>query len=168
MKYIKKYSFEQFGVKKQTRLLYFKENFNIEQHRYLDLEELENGDLKIILNSDGREEVKYNGIDSYNFSDYFDDIRANSEYLYWESISDAKLGMSDAPCITNGYYVDDIGNLMSYGLQCEIFYYPDYMVKDFTKELVENNFVIFKTTTPKTQEEINRFRLKKDVEKYNL
>ena len=150
-------------------LLYFKESFNIDHYRYLDLEKLKNGDLKIILNSDGRDEVVDSGIDNYKFSDYFDDIRGNSDYLYYESISDAGLGMSEAPCILDGFYFDDNGDLTDDGHNdSEIFYYPDYMIKNFTEELVKNGFVIFITTTPKSQEEIEKFRLKKDTEKYNL
>ena len=153
-------------------LTYFKEsfsNFNIEHYKYLDLEKLENGDLKIILNSDGKEEANDYGINIDNFYDYFDDVRGNSEYLFYESISDAGLGMSEAPCIIAGYYFDDNGKLTDDGHDdSEIFWYPNYMIKDFTEELVKNGFVVFQTTKPKTQEEIEKFRLKRDTEKYNL
>lgn len=133
--------------------------------RYLNLEKLDNGDLKIILTPDGREEIEDSG--EVNFDDLFEDIRCNSDYLYWESMSDAELGMSDAPCITDGYYFEDNGDLLTYD-DSELFYYPDYMIKDFKEELDKDGFVIFITNSPKTLEEIEKHRFERKVKKYNL
>lgn len=122
----------------------------------------ENGDLKISLNKDGVAEVNDYGIDEIKFYNFFEDIQCNSEYMYFDNLGESGLGMSDAPCITYGYYIDDDSKITDNGnSDSEIFIYSDYAVKDFTKEIVDNVFVIFNTMTPKTKEEIEDYRLKK-------
>lgn len=134
------------------------------QGRYLNLQKLDTGNLKIILTDDGREEMEEGKDD---FSDLFDDIRSNSDYLYWESIGDAGLGMSDAPCITDGYYFDDNGDLTE-GDDSEIFWFPNYMVENFIEELVENGFVIFNTNKPISADDVKKIKFQRKVNKYNL
>ena len=124
------------------------------KYTYLDLEILENGDMKIILNENGKEETE-DGLDEDMNYDLFDDIRANSELLYFSDMSDTGFGMSSAPCITDGYYVGDDGDLEE-GNKAIVYWYPNYLVKSFTDELVENGYVIFQTGTPKTKEEIEK------------
>lgn len=138
------------------------------EYRYLNLEILENGDLKIILNEDGKKEADEEGLTFQNFSDYFDDIRANSNLLYFDSIGDTGLGMSDAPCILDGYFYDDNTLKEEDDFATEIYWYPNYMIKDFTEELYKNGYVVFTTNNPKTNDEIEHQRLKNDLKKYNL
>jgi len=81
--------------------------------------------------------------------------------------------MSDAPCITQGYYYEDDFGGHGYNDDgneeySDIYIYSDYMIKDFTKELKKNGFVIFNSAAKKTPEEIKRYRLEKDTNKYNL
>jgi len=157
MKHIKK--FEGFWNKHTDRI----------EYEYLRMDIIENGNMKLSLTDEGKEKVKEDGINYENFIDYFDDIRANSEYVYWESIGDAGLAMSDAPCITDGYYFDDDGIFTDEKHDdSEIFWYPDYVVKDFTEELYKKGYVIFETNKPKTKEEIEKRRFKNDTKKYNL
>lgn len=142
-------------------------NGNIMYYRYLDLQLLDNGDLKITLNDDGNEKVDEDGIDEVKFYDFFEDIESNSEYKYFDNIGESGLGMSDAPCILDGYYYDDNAELIEYE-RSEIYVYYDYVYKDFTNELVKNGFVIFQTIKPKTKEEIENYRREKDIRKYNI
>jgi len=146
------------------------ENFDdsIRHFRYLDLEKLENGDLKIILNSEGKIEAEEYGISIDNFYDYFDDIRGNSDYEYFDDMDSVYLGMSNSPCITEGYFYDDNNSLVPEYENSIIFWYPEYVYKDFTEELYNEGYVIFKSDNPATQEEIDNFRLKKNINKYNL
>jgi hypothetical protein len=157
MKYIKK--FESFY------------DVEVEHYRYIDLEHLENGNLKIILNDDGitESEDDYDFNES-NFFNYFEDIETNSEYMYFQDMSQVGVGMTEAPCITFGYYLGDDGKITDndYSEYSEIFYYTNYMIKDFTEELKENGFVIFRTNKPNSKEQIEENRLKKSVNKYNL
>jgi len=90
------------------------ENFdnNIYHGRYLDLEKLKNGNLKISINPDGKEEVEDSGIDNNTFSEYLEDIICNSEYNYWSELDDSGLGMTNSPGITYGYYYDDEGTFI--------------------------------------------------------
>ena len=138
--------------------------------KYLKLNRMKNGNLKIILTPDGKEMVEEDGMNEDNFDDYFDDIRGNSEYVYFINLSVAGIGMSDAPCITDGYYYDDDGNLTDYDHieDSEIFYYPNYITKIFTDELIENGFVIFVTNGKNTPEEVEEIKNKREINKYNL
>lgn len=119
---------------------------NVEHYRYLDLEKVENG-LKIYLNEDGKKEAEENGVDGINdqnFYDYFEDVQGNSEYLFFEDMGEAGFGLTSAPGITDGYYYDDAGKLTDKGhSDSEVYWFPDYMVRDFTKDMLEYGFVIF-------------------------
>ena len=146
-------------------------NIDVEHYRYVDLEHLENGNLKIILNSEGVIEAEDDAdFSERNFYNYFEDVEGNSEYLYFQDMSTFGVGMSEAPCITYGYYLCDDGKITDdyYSDESEVYYYKDYMIKDFTEELLDNGFVIFLAIKPNTTEQIEEHRLKKSVNKYNL
>ena len=146
-------------------------NNDIEEYRYLELEMLDNGDLKIILTEEGRELINdFGGINQDNFSDFFEDIRGNSEWLYVSDMSDFYLGMTNAPCILDGYYFDEnTFDLTDKGHDDSVLYwYPDYQISDFTEVLNEKGFVIFETNKPKTPKEIKKIRLKRDMKKFNV
>lgn len=139
----------------------------IMHYKYLDLQILEDGNLKISLNEDGIEEAKENGIDEVKFYLFFEDIEGNSDYKYFDILSESGLGMSEAPCIVDGFYYGDDGEPSIYE-DSEIYVYYDYYKNDFTEELLENGYVIFQTINSKTKEEIEQYRLNKDAKKYNL
>lgn len=142
-----------------------------ESFNYLDFEILENGNLKIILNREGKEKVEDDGIDEYKFSDYFEDIQSNSDYMYYDDISDTGLGMSNSPSILDGYYYDDDDKLKTDYDDSMIWIYNDYMIKDFTKELVEDGFVIFQNTKSFTPKDVARYKaekIKQTAKKYNI
>lgn len=136
---------------------------------YLDMEILENGDLKISLTDEGKEEVEDNGIDFYKFYDLFDDIRGNSDFMFFEDLSDAGLVMTNAPGITDGYYFDDNGDITDKEHDDSVIYwYPNYVISDFTEVLKEKGYVIFNTISPKTKEEIEERKFQLNTKKYNL
>lgn len=151
---------------------YFKLNemyMSVHSGRYLEVEQIENGDLKIILTPEGKQEAYDEGLNVFNFSDFFDDIRANSELYYIDDLAEFGLGMSSAPAITDGYYYDDDGTFTDEDHDdSEIFIYDNYMIKDFTKELYDNGYVIFTTLGKKTPEEIEEYKTNKEAKKYNL
>lgn len=152
---------------------YFKLNemyMSVHSGRYLEVEQIENGDLKITLTPDGKQEAYDEGLNIFNFNEFFDDIRGNSELYFIEDLSEVGLGMSNAPAITDGYYYDDDNNFTDeeHMKDSEIFYYNDYITKDFTEELYKNGYVIFTTTGKKTTEEIEEYKTNKEANKYNL
>lgn len=140
---------------------------------FLDLEILENGNLKIILNNDGKDEVIDSGINENNFSDYFEDIQGNTGYRYFNDAS--YLGMmTEAPIIINGFDFNDNGDYILLK-DSIIWIYNDYAIKDFTKDLVEQGYVIFNNSKPFTKSEIEKFKkekyklnLKNKTKKYNI
>lgn len=142
----------------------------IEEYRYLNLEQLDNGDLKISLTDEGRELIDdFGGISEDNFDDFFEDIRGNSEWLYVSDMSDFDLGMTNAPCILDGYYFNRHGKLTDKKHKdSELYWYSNYMVSDFTEVLKDNGFVIFETNKPKTVKEIEDIKLKRDMKKFNI
>lgn len=148
---------------------YFKPTEITEHGHYLELEQLYNDNLKITLTPEGKEEADDVGLNYDTFSDFFDDIRANSELYYLENLGSYGLGMSDAPAITDGYYYDDDGEFTDNDHDdSQIFIYEDYYTKDFTEELYKNGYVIFNTVSPPSAEEIKKRKIDKDAIKYNL
>lgn len=124
--------------------IFVNENIKPIRHfRYIDIEELPNG-LKISLNEEGKIKATEDVLTEDNFDDYFDDVRGNSEYNYIYNLGEAGFGLTEAPGIVDGYYTNDDGYLTDDGRDdSKVYYYNDYMLKDFTKELSDNGFVIF-------------------------
>jgi len=146
---------------------------------YLNLERTINGDLKISLTDEGREKVEEDGISEETFFDYFEDITSNSSLLYITDISEIG-AMMNAPAIVIGYYCDDDGNYVDINNEdySEIFYYTNYIIRDFTEDLKTDEYVIFKSSGILTPEELEEFEdskltpqeneLKKASKKFNL
>lgn len=147
-------------------------NGGVEHYRYIDLERMENGDLKISLNEDGIKNAKDDeGITEDDFGgDYFDDVQGNSDWLYLDNMSNYNLGMSSAPCITDGFYFNKKMKLTDKRnfRDSEIFWYPNYMIYDFAERLYEDGYVIFQTNGKRTPEEIEEYILKKSAKKFNV
>jgi hypothetical protein len=117
---------------------------NVEHYRYLDIEKVEDG-LKISLNEAGKQNVEdEGGIEESKFYDYFEDVRGNSEYIYFEDMGDAGFGLTSAPGITDGYEYNDDGELTDEGhTDSEVYWFPNYMIRDFTQDMLEDGYVIF-------------------------
>ena len=117
---------------------------NVEQFRYLDIEVVKNG-LWLHLNEDGKKEAEEeNNLNWEKFSDYFDDIQGNSEYRYFDDIGEAGFGLTSAPGITDGYYYNDDGKLTDdENEDSNVYWFPNYMVEDFTETLLEKGKVFF-------------------------
>jgi len=142
--FIKNWNPEQQKKTKRTEigLDIVKENVSdIENYRYLNIEKLSDG-LMIYLNEEGKEESE--DLTEQNFYDLFDDVQGNSEYRYFDDLGEAGLGLTSAPGITDGYYFDDDGNLTDGdNTDSEVYWFPNYMVEDFTKTLREKGKVFF-------------------------
>ncbi len=112
--------------------------------RYVTLEETNNG-LVIKLDENGKEQladVPEEGNLENMFDDLFEDIQVNSDWKFFVNIGDVGLGMSEAPAITKGYEYDDNGELEE-SEGAELYYYDNYQIKDFVRELKENGEVTF-------------------------
>lgn len=154
-----------------TKFKIFENYSEKEEYSLLILEFLINGDLKISLTKEGKNEVRDYGIDVWKFYDYFEDIYGNSDYLYTEDLGAMEIinanFMTSSPAIIDGigYGEDEKYKIFD---DTKIYWYPNYMISDFTDELVNNGYVIFKNNEPRTKEEIEKYKLKKDTQKYNL
>src|ERR1035437_6253449 len=114
-----------------TKFKIFENYYDVQNYKYLNLEQLENGDLKISLNNDGITEVDDYGIDEIKFYNFFEDIQGNSDYIYFDNLGESGLGLSDAPCITDGYYIDDNAEMSNdRNDDSEIFIHYNYVTTD--------------------------------------
>jgi hypothetical protein len=136
----------------------YKRNFTpiSEKGRYLIIETLpfekgntnKNGNLKISITFEGLKKIKEgrknDECDDCIMNKLFDDIRSNSELMYFGDLGEIGLGMSNAPCITYGYYYDENGKLTDNQIEdSQIFYFSEYEGKSFIDELLNNRYVIF-------------------------
>lgn len=113
--------------------------------RYIELEVDPNG-LWVILTEEGRKEAEENKDDEKhrlcenNFYEYFEDIQANSEWLYFDDMGEAGFGLTNAPGFTVGvsdYLTDDVDD------DAEVYWFPNYMVENFCETLIEEGKVFF-------------------------
>lgn len=116
--------------------------------RYISLDITPNGNLKITLNEDARAEVLEMRDDDKSESeimyDLFDDVRGNSELMYFDDAGEQGFGMTSAPCITDGYYYDDDGELTDEGHEdSELYYFNDYMISSFIDKMIDDGYVVF-------------------------
>lgn len=117
--------------------------------RYLKLEVVPNG-LIVHLTEEGRKEAEENKdneshcLCENNFYEYFEDIQVNSEWLYHHDIGTAGFGLTEAPGFTDGYYMDDDGELTDKGHDdSEVYWFPNYMVENFCETLLKEGEVFF-------------------------
>lgn len=121
----------------------------LEQGNYVTLEQLPNGDLKMIATDELREEfgdfnLAEGGWDYYSvMHSLLEDIQANSE---WSWVEPAAIGaMTDAPIITDGMdWGNDVDGLFAPYPDANIWWYPNYMVRDFIEDLVRDGETVFK------------------------
>lgn len=112
----------------------------------LTVERLENGDLKLTLDAEGREELAEGMADkSFNwwsclytlFEPYF----TNGSYEPFDA-GDANpfVGLTSAPCIAEEMTVEDDGNRVIEG---DFWYFARYMIDDPLDELRDSGETIF-------------------------
>lgn len=128
----------------KTRISYIKENHNnITTGHYLILEPKKNG-LKISLTPEGVEYV--NDINTEmvaGFEDMFDDIQANSEYIFHYNIGQSGFGLTDAEGITDGYMLNDDGEYEATDSTAKVYYYANYAVRNFIADFKDYGFTLF-------------------------
>ena len=133
--------------------------------RYLVLTPSNNG-LTISLTDDGIEKTREDDITEQNFSDYFEDVQGNSEYMYFEQ---SPIGLTEAPVITSGFYYEDDGNITdNNNPDSEVYWYSNYMVKDFTAELKANGEVFFNRAEEGKSGEVESSEETTDVDKASI
>ncbi len=116
----------------------------------MTLQKVKNG-LKISLNEDGIEEVKdlkeneKSDIDIW--SELFDDVQGNSEYIFHPDMGESGFGMTSAEGITDGYYYEgeDRNNLYKtdYPQSAKVYWFPNYMVESSLDTMIEDGEVVF-------------------------
>ena len=128
------------------------DNNTREEYRYIIMKFSDTG-LYLELTPNGIEEANENGIDEIIFYDFMEDITTNSDILYHNDAGHVGLGLTEAPAITKGYYIDDDGTLTDGGHNdSRLFYYSDYMISDFTKKLNDGESVFFNEVLSNTNE----------------
>lgn len=116
---------------------------DLHEGRYIELSVLANGNLKISLTEKGKEWVNENGfITEDNFDELFDDIRGNSDFLYFHNLGEAGLGMSEAQAIADGFYFGDNGDLKNYR-DSRLWFFDAYMLEDPFNILSSEGSVVF-------------------------
>jgi hypothetical protein len=110
----------------------------------MNIEILENGNLKLSLESDDDiEKLKSDYGKYYNWAiaDFLEPYSCNGGYVFFEAgDGNPFVGLTDAPCIAEQLdYLDD-GTIEIIG---NFWYYDDYMIKSFIEELLEDGKVIF-------------------------
>jgi hypothetical protein len=113
-----------------------------DEWNYLKLRK-ENNCLYLKLTPEGKEELE-DLIAKGNHGELaiaylFEDIQGNSDLLYWDK---SPMGLTEAPVITEGWYHDDKGELVSH-MDEEVYWFPNYMIKDFTEDLLKGETVCF-------------------------
>lgn len=119
---------------KQPRLYY-------EYNEYIQLKELPNGNLEITLTDEGKEYITDNqDSEEQNleemFYDLFESIMCNSSSRYTTDIGTflypLECHLTNAPAILTEVDTDDLGGIVAYDT---MWYYPNYQVVDFVREL---------------------------------
>ena len=128
---------------------------NITKSNYLSLEIVDNG-LILRLTQAGKREIKdlipegFNKKDDscfchyVDFFNFFEQIRCNSEFIYFDNIGEAGFGLTSAPGITDGYYYNDDAELTDEGHNdSAVYWYPNYCIIDFIEELYTKGQTFF-------------------------
>lgn len=105
---------------------------------------LENGNLELTLEDSSEFEWLNENINSSHddlIYSMFERYSCNGSYTYFDADNaNPFVGLTEAPCIAEKLDYDDDGRKKIIG---KFWYYPDYMIKSFIDELLEDGFVIF-------------------------
>ena len=134
---------------------------NITKSNYLSLEIVDNG-LILRLTQAGKREIKDLMPEGFktnkdkpflehthfcqhvDFVDFFEQIRCNSEFIYFDDMGEAGFGLTSAPGITDGYYYNDDAELTDKGHDdSAVYWYPNYCITDFIEELYTTGKTFF-------------------------
>lgn len=128
------------------------------QGRYLTLESLKNGELKISMTNEGKELIEENYQQKTNdqiWSELIDCPSLGGSDVWVNQM----IGLTNAPNICIGAIWSESGQLdFDWPLDFEsIWYYPDYQIKDELEELLQNGFVIFKNSHTSEKKDVVLF-----------
>lgn len=111
------------------------------------VEILENGNLKLLIESDDIEIINDAKLDvniPYDYdllSDLLELYSCNGSFAYFNAgDGNPFVGLSDAPCIAEQLDYQDNGDIEIIG---NYWYYADYMTNSLISELLDNGHVIF-------------------------
>lgn len=111
--------------------------------------------LKIELTEEGKVYLSELDIDKYktgdgsyapfenDFYDMLDDVQGNSEYIYHSNIGDSGFGLTSAPGITDGYYLNDDGEYEASDETSSVYWYSGYETNSFIDDLIEDGETYF-------------------------
>ena len=75
-------------------------------------------------------------------NDLFEDVGANSEWAYVDDAGQVGFGLTSAPIITDGFYMDDDGEFTDDGhSDSKVYVWNNYMIKDLFETLMEQGSV---------------------------
>lgn len=116
---------------------------NITFSNYLTFEVLKNGNLKLTLTVNGKEELTDWLKDGYNigiWSNLLEQTSCNGSYAYTDANEVG--GLTDSPMIISERDIDDEGEIV-FTKNTKIWWYPNYMVIDELTELLNEEELIF-------------------------
>jgi hypothetical protein len=114
---------------------------DIEEGEYISLELIDNG-LKVKLNDASSAKGEIGEVSEVSFHKLFEDIEVNSDFKYSDDLGTSQMGLTEAPGFLFSYNISDDGTFEE-SESSVLYYYNDYMVKNFVEELFENGEVIF-------------------------
>jgi len=133
-------------LKKFKQFLNESHTYNDFENEYLTIERKDNG-LNLKLKPDGinylrdiKEEL--DSLHESDFIDIFDTIQANSELIFHGDLGSSGFGLTEAPGITDGFFLNEDGDWEDNG-EGELYYYNDYMVDNFLDSLLNGETVFF-------------------------
>lgn len=131
------------NLKKFFEFINENNNTNNASGRYITLETTSDG-LWLHITPEGKQEMDENFTED-KFWNIFEDIQVNSEWMYHDDIGEAGFGLTSAPGFTDGYFIDDDGNLSDEGHEedSEVYWFPNYQVESFTETLITEGKVFF-------------------------
>lgn len=125
-------------------------NSRPEHYRYLTIQKVKGG-LQVSLNEDGVElvkELKEEGQSDWDiWSELFESVQGNSEYIFHLDMGDSGFGLTSAEGITDGYHYEgeDRSNLYKtdYPESAKVYWFPNYMIQSPLDIMIEKGSVVF-------------------------
>jgi hypothetical protein len=110
---------------------------------YVDLEKTKDGNLRIVLNKNGRRrfpEIQEQR-DAFGTNAALVALLEDHLALDWEMVPPEDIGaLTSAPILSDEVERDDQGQVTRVG---RVYWHPDYQVRDEIEELREHHFLVF-------------------------
>jgi hypothetical protein len=115
--------------------------------KYVDFEKQANGDLRIILQPETREDVEDIAVQEWTADQKLSEVIEYQLGNGWSWVNpEAIASLTDAPILSEQVETDDDGTVTHVG---EVYWYPQYEVTDPVQQLLRDGFVVFERGSDK-------------------